>query len=294
MPSERRRPQPELTSRKQADHKLLTRRIGSLAPVPVSFAAVAFGADPGRWPLPAAHGPEQLWLRAVGAGGQGRYAAARADLALLGRVEPNSRWRSLALSAHASFLRQLGWHWSAHDVDGRAWAASAGDPQAGVDALSGLAADALGVGRLTASAALLARAERLFGRGVPDRQSVRLAWVHAELAMAGGDGASAVRHARRSVELAANAPSGPQRHRIKSNVVLAAALCCAGDLPGSRAVADAALENSETHGLVPLRWALACLLSGIGSEAHSPAEISAIRDLSAQVVARRGGHWKVR
>ncbi len=262
------------------------------------LADVAFGADPGRWPLPAARGPEELWLRAVGAGGQGRYAAARADLALLMRAEPDGRWRSLALSTHASFLRQLGWHWSSHDVDGRAWAASAGDPQAGVDALSGLAADALGVGRLTASAALLARAERvaceLSGGGVPDRQSVRLAWVHAELAMAGGDGAAALRHARRSVELAANTPSVPRRHRIKSNVVLAAALCCAGDLAGSRAVADAALEDTETYGLVPLRWALACLLSGIGSEAHSPAAIKEVRDLSAQVVARRGGHWKMR
>ncbi len=262
------------------------------------LADVAFGVDPGRWPLPAAHSPEQLWLRAVSAGGQGRYAAARADLALLTRSEPSGRWRSLALSTHASFLRQLGWHWIAHDVDGRAWAASAGDPEAAVDALSGLAADALGVGRLTASAALLARAEGLACQsirgGAPDRQWVRLAWVHAELAMAGGDGAAAVRHARRAVELAANTPAGPERHRIKSNVVLAAALCCAGDLAGSRAVADAALADTETYGLVPLRWALACLLSDIGSEAHTAAAIREVRDLNAQVVTRRGGHWKMR
>jgi len=257
------------------------------------MADVAFGADPGRWPLPAAHGPEQLWFRAVGAGGQGRYAAARADLAELMRAEPTGRWRSLALSTHASFLRQLGWHWRAHDVDGRAWAASAGDPEAGVDALSGLAADALGVGRLAASAALLARAEQVARHGLPDRQSVRLAWVHAELAMAGGDGAAAVRHARRAVELAAQAHPASQRHRIKSDVVLAAALCCAGDRNGSRAAAEAALADADTHGLVPLRWALACLLSDIGSGAHTPVAIKEVRDLSAQVVTRRGGQWKM-
>ena len=44
----------------------------------------AFGDDPGRWPLPAATTPHELWLRAVAAGGQGRYAGALADLAALG------------------------------------------------------------------------------------------------------------------------------------------------------------------------------------------------------------------
>lgn len=258
------------------------------------LADVAFGADPGRWPLPVAHTCEELWLRAVGAGGQGRYAVARADLAQLMRAENPGRWRSLALSAQASFIRQLGWHWRAHDLDGRSWAASGGDPEAGVDALSGLAADALGVGRLAASAALLARAEELTGDGVPDRQSVRLAWVHAELAMASGDGPAAVRHARRAVELAARVQPTPQRHRVKSAVVLAAALCCAGDVDGAREVAETALTETEIHRLVPLRWALACLLSDIGSRPHGPASIAVVRDRSAQVVTRRGGQWKVR
>jgi hypothetical protein len=258
------------------------------------LARVAFGEDPGRWPLPAAHGPAQLWLRAVGAGGQGRYATARADLAELTRVEPAGRRCSLALSTQASFLRQLGWHWRAHDLDGRAWAASDGDSEAAVDALSGLAADALGVGRLSVSAALLTRAEQVALDGVPDRQAVRLAWVHAELAMAGGDGPAAVRHARRAVELAGQAHPGLRRHQVKSAVVLAAALCCAGDFDGSRAAAGDALAQAEAHGLEPLRWALACLLSDIGSPAHSPAAITAVRDRTAQVVMRRGGHWKVR
>ena len=44
-------------------------------------------------------------------------------------------------------------------------------------------------------------------------------------------------------------------------------------------------------GLVPLRWALACLLAGIGSGTHSPAEVARIRDQSATFVTRHGGNW---
>ena len=63
-------------------------------------------------------------------------------------------------------------------------------------------------------------------RSVPPRLPVRLAWVSAELAMATGDGATAVGHAERAIELAA--ALGSVRHAVKSDVVLAAALCSAG------------------------------------------------------------------
>lgn len=256
-------------------------------------AGAAFGPEPGRWPLPSAHTPQELWLRAIAAGGQGRYGSAEADLSRLLRGRPDSRFASLALSTRASFLRQLGWHWRAHDWDGRAWARAAGDPEAGVDALTGLAADALGVGRLAASAALLGRADTLVQGipGSPPRLGIRLAWVRAELAMAAGQGVAATAHARRGVELAEAAQPLVRRHRVKSDVVLAAALCCAGDLAGSRSVADAALEAADAAGLVPLRWALACLLADIGSGVHGSAAITDIRDRSAQFVTRHGGRW---
>ena len=262
----------------------------------VPLEAAAFGDDPGRWPLPAAHDSLHRWLRAVAAGGQGRYGSATAELSELLRDRPEARLASLALSTKASFLRQLGWHWQAHDWDGRAWARAAGDPEAGTDALIGLAADALGVARLAASAALLARAAGLVHThpAPPPRLEIRLAWVRAELAMASGDGDSAVHHARCGVELAQAAVPLLRRHRVKSDVVLAAALCCCGDLTASRAVADAALQDTEAYGLVPLRWALACLLADIGSGAHSPAVIADIRDRSAWFVVRHGGRWNAR
>ena len=259
--------------------------------ISTTLAAAAFGTDPGRWPLPAARNADELLLRAVAAGGQGRYSSAQADLAVLLRCEPGGRRASLAMSTQASFHRQLGWHALARGWDGRALAAAGRDPEAGVDALIGLAADALGLGRLSASAALLTRATAVLddSDAPPARLAIRMAWVGAELAMAAGDGAEARRHAQHGVELAEQALPGLRRHRVKSDVVLAAALCSDGDLDLSRALADSALADTQTYGLIPLRWALACLLDGIGSATHSPADVAAIRDRSAAFVTRHGG-----
>src|SRR6478735_11181385 len=127
----------------------------------------AFGDDPGRWPLPAARSAEELWLRAVAAGGQGRYANAYADLSEIQRTQRVGRLASLAHSTQASFLRQLGWHDKAKGWDGRAAAVAGGDPEAMTDALIGLAADALGVGRFASSAVALGRAHDLLHGGPP-------------------------------------------------------------------------------------------------------------------------------
>lgn len=260
--------------------------------IDATLTAAAFGDQPGCWPLPTANTPQQLWLRAVAAGGQGRYGSARADLAKLLHRSPTARLASLAHSTHGSFLRQLGWHTVARGWDGRALALAADDPEAGADALLGLAADALGVGRLAASAAMLRRADELIDQA-PHRLSVRSKWVAAELAMISGDGAAAVRHAEAAVELAAGPVAEPvsARHRAKSDVVLAAALGSAGALDKAREVADAALELAGRSGLVPLRWALACLLIDLESATRTREELLDIRDTCAQQVRHAGGAW---
>lgn len=257
-----------------------------------SLAEAAFGPHPELWPLPEATSQRDRWLRAVAAGGQGRYASALTDLGEICRAAHPGPLLSLAHSTRASFLRQLGGHDGARGWDGRAWAAAGTDPEAGADALVGLAADALGVGRLALSARLLARAERLVDGSGPARLPVRLQWVSAELDMAGGDGAAAVDHAERAVQLAASV--GSPRHTVKSAVVLAAALCCAGRLEQARSVADQAFGDTERFGLVPLRWALGCLLADIGSAVHPPAHVVAVRDAAADTVRRRGGVWSRR
>jgi hypothetical protein len=260
------------------------------------LAAAAFGNHPERWPLPSASTPDQLWLRAVAAGGQGRFGSARSDLAMLLRSAPGGRVASLARSTQASFLRQLGWHRLARGWDGHALALAGGDPEAAADALIGLAADALGVGRLGAAATLLSGAEPVVAKATAQRVSVRRAWVAAELAMAGGDGATAVRNAELAVDLAA-APAHQQvsaRHCAKSDVVLAAALCSAGALDRARAVGHAALESTGRLGLVPLRWAVACLLIDVGSPSCPIGELRDIRDECARQVRDRGGTWSQR
>jgi hypothetical protein len=261
------------------------------SPLMTDFADAAFGKHPGRWPLPPATAPADLWLRAVAAGGQGRYGAAVADLDALGRTHTGGALASLAHSTRASFLRQLGGHRVARGWDGRAWAAAGPDVTAGTDALVGLAADALGVGRFALSAQLLLRAGDLLGAGI-GRLPVRLAWVSAELAMFTGDGPAAVAHAERAVDLASEL--GSARHDTKSRVVLAAALCSTGNIEASRTVADSALATAAELGLVPLSWAVARLLADIGSAVHSPAQIATVRDASADLVGHRGGAWTAR
>lgn len=260
------------------------------------LAAAAFGDAPGRWPLPAAITPRQRWLRAVAAGGQGRYASAGTDLAALLREAPAGPLASLAHSTQASFLRQLGGHQQARGLDGRALALAFNDggvdPEATADALVGLAADALGVGRFAASAALLERAVGLPQPKAPARLAVRRNWVTAELAMVTGDGATAVRHAEHALELT---PETMARHRVKSRVVLAGALCCAGSVDKACAVATTALQDADRLGLVPLRWALACMLIDLVDVAGARwtvEELLKLRDDAAELVRRRGGRWQ--
>jgi hypothetical protein len=257
------------------------------------LTASAFGNQPGRWPLPSAATPRQLWLRAVGAGGQGRYGSARNDLTTLLRSAPADRLASLAHSTQASFLRQLGWHRLARGWDGRALALAGADPEAAADALIGLAADALGVGRLAAAATLLSRAEPIVAQAPQHRLLVRRAWVAAELAMVAGDGAAAVRNAEVAVELAATTVDGSvsARHCAKSDVVLAAALCSAGAVDRARTVGEVTLELTGRLGLVPLRWAVACLLVDIGSPTRPITELCDIRDECARQVQHWGGAW---
>lgn len=264
-----------------------------------ALAAAAFGDAPGRWPLPAATTPRQRWLRAVAAGGQGRYASAGTDLAALLREAPAGPLASLAHSTQASFLRQLGGHERARGLDGRALALAGtdheADPEAAeatADALVGLAADALGVGRFAASAALLERAVGLPQPTAPARLAVRRNWVTAELAMVTGDGATAVRHAEHALELTSETMA---RHRVKSRVVLAGALCCAGSVDKARAVADTALHDADRLGLVPLRWALACMLIDLVDAAgarDTVEELLKLRDDAAELVRHRGGRWQ--
>ncbi|PWV77604.1 hypothetical protein DFR69_103203 [Nocardia neocaledoniensis] len=256
------------------------------------LVSTAFGPTPGRSAaeLPEPATPGQRWQRAVALGAQGHYAAARADLSILARTRIDPALRSLAASTHGSLVRQLGGHAAAATLDGRAAASaraatgSAG-AEAMADALTGLAADALGTGRLALAHRLLGRVEPLLV-DAPDRCAVRWHWVRAETALAGGAAAPALADAERAAELAAALTS--VRHRVKSALLVAAATAASGDLARAAELADAVDLACREHGLLPLRWAAAMLRAGVAEPAAAQVAAREAADHAARIRAMGG------
>ncbi|MCJ0905114.1 hypothetical protein [Rhodococcus sp. ARC_M6] len=265
-----------------------------------TLQSVAFGAEPQLVLLPVPVLVESWWLTAVALGGQGRYAQARAaldvvDRRTVGRVTDHERtYASLAASTRASFRRQTGWHAQAALDDGRALAIVTGlDSSPSVDAavcdaLTGLAADALGIGRLSLGWRLLAECGERIGSGSPEglwRQSIRLEWVSAELALASGDFTRALRHADTAVELSGDC--GSARHKVKSDL-----LCCAAmtgfDASEAAQRAGAVFDQCMAFGLLPLAWASSMLIEGVSGVATTPN--SSVLDAA---IAVRGGVFRI-
>jgi hypothetical protein len=254
----------------------------------VTLPAIAFGGSARSCPIPAAADPFSTWLRAVALGGTGRYAAAATELGRLDVSGVDDTLRSLALSTRAAHRRQAGRHHLAVADDAKALFFAAGPiradstPEVGgrrtaalCDALTGLAADNLGRGMFGASGRLLDRVERtLDGRGRhpgddwiwAGRVELRLRWVRAELAMFTGDAAGADRHARDAVAMSAGCPS--IRHVIKTDLIAAAAVATDGDVGQAMERASRVSDQAREHGQLPLEWAAAKLLAGIGAGAQ--------------------------
>jgi hypothetical protein len=235
-------------------------------------ARVAFGAEPGTpVRVRAGAGPLERWLVAVALGGQGHYAAAAA---LLQALLADARV-PVAVAAHAAVTlaahrRQLGGHAAARPLDalGLRLAASAprcraapdpaGDPAwdqaaARIDALVGLAADAVGTGDREQARRLLDAAEAAAADHPSWRPRARIGWVRAESALLGGDAEAAVAPARDALTLSVR--GGSIRHTIKSRSVLAVARSLAGaDAADALAEMDAAGDDAERLGLLPLVW----------------------------------------
>ncbi|MFD3507672.1 hypothetical protein [Nocardia sp. NPDC058666] len=253
------------------------------------LASTAFGPTPGlaAAELPEPGDPLSRWYRAVALGGQGRYAAARSDLQVLARTRIDPGLKSLVESTRGSLLRQLGDHAGAAVFDGRAATLALGATgairaEALADAYTGLAADALGTGRLALAHTLLRRVPPLLAQA-PPRAEVRWHWVRAETALAGGAGAEALRDAGKAVELAAALPS--VRHQVKSALLVAAATAATGDLVRSAELARQVDLDCRDNGLLPLRWATAMLRSGVDEPAAAR--------IAADEAADHGGRLRV-
>jgi len=236
---------------------------------------IAFGPRPGATVrVPSDAGAADRWAAAVALGGQGRYAAAATLLDGL-RGDPAV---APVVAAHAavtlaSHRRQLGGHAAARRLDAEALArAAAGPPSvvvpgglltaaaAHVDALVGLAADALGTGDLAGARRLLDRADAELSRrrcredAAAWRLPVRLGWVAAELALAGGDPAAAVRAAADADRRASGGRSS--RHRVKSAIVAGVSRASwePSTAPAALVELDALAAEATRLGLLPLHW----------------------------------------
>lgn len=251
----------------------------------VTLPAIAFGGSARAHAIPAAPDPWATWFRAVALGGAGRYAAAAAELGRLDVTGVDDVLRSFALSTRAAHRRQAGRHHHAVADDARALFLAAGKPRADptpdvaerrtaalCDALTGLAADNLGRGMFGASGRLLDRVDQILetrGRGTDrdwlwgGRTELRSHWVRAELAMFAGDPAGAGRHAREAEAMTAACPS--IRHVIKTDLIAAAAAATAGDVRQAGERASRVTDQAIEFGQLPLEWAAAKLLDGIGA-----------------------------
>ncbi|WP_396286369.1 hypothetical protein [Amycolatopsis sp. PS_44_ISF1] len=146
---------------------------------------------------------------------------------------------------------------SAADPDGLDY------PGARADALLGLAADNLALGRIAAARRLAARAVAEDGRW---RAAVRAGWVGAEIELAAGRPAEAVAPARRAAEIARE--RGARRHGVKSDIVLGVALSAAGDAEGRAAgltLVESALKEAEKCELFSLIWVATRVAADLGA-----------------------------
>jgi hypothetical protein len=273
---------------------------------------VAFGAEPGAdVRVRAGAPPAERWLVAVALGGQGRYAMAAAVLqSLLADARVPA-----AVAAHAAV--KLGGHAAARPLDalGLRLAASAGAtrpgparraasgpdhgwdaPAARIDALVGLAADALGTGDPGLARRLLDAADRAATDHPSWRPRARIGWVRAESALFAGDAAGAVRPAELALDLSVR--GGSARHTIKSRIVLAVAASLAGgDAAAALTELDSAGDEAERLGLLPLVWPartaatdLAERISGghlTAHERHVEAVESSMNNRSGDTARRR-------
>ncbi|MCY7344449.1 MAG: hypothetical protein LH603_22085 [Pseudonocardia sp.] len=208
--------------------------------------AVAFGALP--------HVPVH-----VRAGMLGGHAAARRDDAL-----------GLRLAAAAPV--------SPPDANGTdPWAAR-------IDALVGLAADALGLAAPVPAHRLLDAATAAAVGHPSWRPRVRLGWVRAEPALMAGRSAEAVAPA--SAALAEAESAGSVRHVLRSRIVLAVARAAAGEIrPAAGVVELDAVADRCLPGLLPLHWP--CLLAAADLTGPTRSAQRSANDTLADVTHRR-------
>ncbi|WP_147455291.1 hypothetical protein [Saccharothrix australiensis] len=148
------------------------------------------------------------------------------------------------------------------------------------DALLGLAADALGAGRLVEARRLHARVEARSWR-----TAVRAHWVAAEIELASGHAERAVAPAEAAAARAEAA--GALRHILKSRLVLGTALVVWGtpeSVERGARLLHCDLNHTDRHELFSLSWPTAFVLL-TSPIVRNPAEIESIRKSAANALS---------
>jgi tetratricopeptide (TPR) repeat protein len=204
------------------------------------------------------------WLLGVCLGAGGGYGEAFEVLSPLATTPARGdRWASFAASTTGSLHRQLGRYRLARGFDQAALSAAEALPPTDVeplvDALLGLAADAVGDGDVEAARLAWARAAEI--ADAPDspwRPRVRAAWVSAEIALLVDDADAALSAAEDAVKGAEEARA--PRHHAKSLVFRAVALRSLGDLAAAAVTARRGLALAVELGIPPVIWPAAVVL----------------------------------
>lgn len=183
--------------------------------------------------LDALHAPddETLWLRAYLLTATGSFARAEsAARSVLGRTRDPILFARAAITL-GSVLRQTDRHGEARPIEATALRATLPkDLRAHLHI--GLAADAVGLGRLAAVDRELGRAASMRSREW--RARVRLLWVRCERELLAGRPAHAARHARAALAAAERADA--RRHVAKSLLFLGAAAAASDPSASDRAL----------------------------------------------------------
>jgi Flp pilus assembly protein TadD len=204
------------------------------------------------------------WLQGVTLGACGLYGEA---LEVVDRIPPGTPEYSMARSLRASLLRQIGVHDLALVADREAMS-SAATPGAAIEALTGLAADAIGLQDALTAGTMLAQAGSLLERVGGDpasgptwwRHRVRLGWVRCEAALLNDD-AAAMGHA--GAALAAAEAAAAPRHVAKSLLFLGVAEIESGRREQAVVTLRRCLRLTTTMGFQAVGWPAHAVLAAL-------------------------------
>jgi tetratricopeptide (TPR) repeat protein len=212
------------------------------------------------------------WLQAVALGACGRYGEA---LGVVDQIVPGTPEYSMARSLRASLLRQIGAHDLALRADREAMA-SAATPGAAIEAMTGLAADAVGLQDALTAATMLSQSTSLLDRvtaaeDAPTwwRHQVRMAWVQCEVALLTLDREQAVGRSARALDIAENAAA--PRHVAKSLLFLAVSQIEAGDQEHALPNLRRSIVLSASMGFLAVAWPAHAVLAAVLQQSDPPA-----------------------